>query len=131
MCSRISQQTRKARVRHQCWECYAPINPGERYHVNFIADGGSAWSIKTHIECDLDVQSADGLTDDWDDCRTYTLYDWADESGVPFDQLGLRPETTARLQYVRQRQIDRDQLRRTEFFAELPSGRWADDGGRA
>jgi hypothetical protein len=131
MCEIISRTTHRARIQHQCWECLAPINPGEQYHVQFIADGGNAWSNKVHVECDLDAQSADGLMDDGDDCRTWTLCDWAFESGVPLDQLGLRPETTARLQYVRQRQIDRAQLRHTTFFAELPSGRWADDGGPA
>jgi hypothetical protein len=130
MCERLSEQTRKARKRHQCVECHGRINPGDQYLIYGMVGDGSAWSIKVHVECDLDAQAADGLRNPYE-CSDYTLSEWAQDSGVPIDQLGLRDETVSRLREVKRRNDDRHQTRMNAYFSEQPAGRWADDGGRA
>jgi len=47
----LSDTVHKARKRHQCQYCLLPIDPGERYHRQFIVDGGDNWTWRSHVWC--------------------------------------------------------------------------------
>jgi len=131
MCERLSTETRKARKLHRCFSCGTLIRPGETYSIYGMTDGGTAWSIKEHIECSLDANGADGLYESGA-CTDRTLAEWAFESGVPLDQLGLRPQTVARLQSVREASDNWHTAIYRDFLeSHYPEHRWADDGGPA
>lgn len=46
-----SSRTRTARKHHRCQNCWGRIAPGTQYEIVFVAEGGDAWSYKTHIDC--------------------------------------------------------------------------------
>ena len=41
-----------ARKQHYCGYCARPIEPGARYLSQRCADGGTAWTFKSHLDCD-------------------------------------------------------------------------------
>ncbi|NIO30184.1 MAG: hypothetical protein GTN75_00120 [Gemmatimonadetes bacterium] len=48
----LREVKRKARKRHKCCECVAPIEPGEWYqHAEGVYDDGRFWSVRTCEVC--------------------------------------------------------------------------------
>lgn len=81
----LSDETRTARMTHQCEFCYRTINPGEKYRITtHVADCIYDWKSCTHCEamireCDLwDYDTGEGIGPD-------TIGEWE-----PTDIFGLR-----------------------------------------
>ena len=69
----IASGARKARKRHICWHCGKPIEPGETYKFVVSKDGGIAYELKMHQECDA---AADAYFDE-------IYHDYSDGDGMP------------------------------------------------
>lgn len=47
----IDEGVRVARKKHQCFDCYRPIYPGEEYYHATCTYEGQIYSIKQHTDC--------------------------------------------------------------------------------
>jgi predicted RNA-binding Zn-ribbon protein involved in translation (DUF1610 family) len=59
----IHESTHRARKRHQCGACLAPIHPGDLYVRQRCVDVGDAWVWRAHVECDAEMQRHEPLDD--------------------------------------------------------------------
>lgn len=51
MITLISHETHTARKDHRCDSCLRKISPGTTYRRARCAEGGEAWTWKTHLAC--------------------------------------------------------------------------------
>jgi hypothetical protein len=47
----LSETTPTAKKKHRCSFCGQPINPGEKYELQFIVNDGDAFAWKAHPSC--------------------------------------------------------------------------------
>ena len=64
MTTLIHKSTQRARKRHQCDACLAPILPGDLYARERYADGSDVWTWRTHAECDAEISNQRAGYDD-------------------------------------------------------------------
>ena len=103
----LSEATPRAAKPHRCYDCGAMIPKGERHYVSACLNDGTAYSIRSHIDCRGAAleYSSHGYDPDYYD-GIPPLYEMIADGGNQYDLDAMRghwPHVVCRIELLRWR----------------------------